>query len=83
MILGWRQGWATETEASWAVVSDSDRVVGRVALKHLDRQEAGAEVAYWIAPDLESPVAERTRFCSQRIVLLAARMCCGLAVCGS
>lgn len=51
LAMGWRQGWATETEASWAVVSESDRIVGRVALKHLDLHEAVAELAYWIAPE--------------------------------
>jgi len=49
LIGGWRQGWAKETEASWAVVDAADTLLGRVALKSLDLHEGTADVAYWTA----------------------------------
>lgn len=47
LITGWRQGWAEETEASWAVVDAADALLGRIALKSLDLHEGIADVAYW------------------------------------
>ena len=49
LTTGWREGWAKETGASWAVVDASDTLLGRVALKSLDLHEGTADVAYWTA----------------------------------
>jgi RimJ/RimL family protein N-acetyltransferase len=50
-IEAWRAGWATETEASWAVVADSGELLGRAALKHLTFTDGSADVAYWTVPE--------------------------------
>jgi [ribosomal protein S5]-alanine N-acetyltransferase len=50
-ITGWRDGWAAETAAQWAVVeADSDALLGRAALKHLKFSDGTADVAYWTVP---------------------------------
>jgi ribosomal-protein-alanine N-acetyltransferase len=47
----WRDGWAAETSAQWAVVeAGSDALLGRAALKHLDFSDGTADVAYWTVP---------------------------------
>ncbi len=49
-ISGWRDAWAAETAARWALVSaDGDDVLGQVALRWIDLQMAEAECSYWIA----------------------------------
>jgi ribosomal-protein-alanine N-acetyltransferase len=50
-LVAWRGGWATETEASWAIVdASSDELLGRAALKHLTFTDGSADVAYWTVP---------------------------------
>jgi ribosomal-protein-alanine N-acetyltransferase len=50
-IAGWQGGWAAETGAHWAVVeADSDVLLGRAALKHLEFADGTADVAYWTVP---------------------------------
>jgi [ribosomal protein S5]-alanine N-acetyltransferase len=50
-IAGWRDGWAAETGAHWAVVeAESDILLGRAALKHLKFADGTADVAYWTVP---------------------------------
>ena len=53
--LDWVRGrawkrWADETGAEWAVVDDSDVMVGRVGLPALHLTEGVAEVGYWVLP---------------------------------
>ncbi len=50
LIRGWRDGWALETEASWAVGDGGQTLLGRMAIKHLDLDDGAGEVAYWTAP---------------------------------
>ena len=50
LIRGWRAGWALETEASWAVADATQRLLARMAIKHLDLDDGVGEVAYWTAP---------------------------------
>ncbi|MEU3284765.1 GNAT family N-acetyltransferase [Streptomyces longwoodensis] len=51
-IEEWRASWAAERTAQWAVADeDTDRVLGRVALRTIELGEGSAEVAYWTAPD--------------------------------
>jgi [ribosomal protein S5]-alanine N-acetyltransferase len=50
-IAGWQGGWATETDAIWAVVdAESDMLLGRAGLKHLKFSDGTADVAYWTVP---------------------------------
>src|ERR1700722_4960528 len=50
-IAGWLGDWARETGAHWAVVeAETDVLLGRVALKHLQFADGTAEVAYWTVP---------------------------------
>jgi RimJ/RimL family protein N-acetyltransferase len=50
-IAGWQGGWAAETGAQWAVVeADSDILLGRAGLKHLNFSDGTADVAYWTVP---------------------------------
>jgi [ribosomal protein S5]-alanine N-acetyltransferase len=57
-IAGWRDGWATETGAYWAVAdAESGVLLGRAALKHLKFSDGTADVAYWTVP------AARGRHC--------------------
>ncbi|MFI7018028.1 GNAT family N-acetyltransferase [Streptomyces sp. NPDC050164] len=50
-IRDWHQAWEEEREAQWAVVdADSDRLLGRVALREIRLDDGVAEVAYWTAP---------------------------------
>jgi RimJ/RimL family protein N-acetyltransferase len=50
-IAGWQGGWAAETGAHWAVVeAESDILLGRAALKHLNFSDGTADVAYWTVP---------------------------------
>jgi ribosomal-protein-alanine N-acetyltransferase len=47
LIERYAQGWRTETSATWALVTTSDEVLGRVALRTIDLRWGEAEVAYW------------------------------------
>ncbi|MFF4660414.1 GNAT family N-acetyltransferase [Streptomyces sp. NPDC001381] len=50
-IEEWQKAWETERSAQWAVAeADTDRVLGRVALREILLSEGTAEVAYWTAP---------------------------------
>ena len=50
-IAGWQGDWAGETGAHWAVVeAETDVLLGRVALKHLQFADGTADVAYWTVP---------------------------------
>ena len=42
-------GWSKEAFANWAVVDDSDRLIGRAGL-HLSLADGWAEIAYWVLP---------------------------------
>ncbi|MEW2285867.1 GNAT family N-acetyltransferase [Streptomyces sp. NPDC047841] len=47
-IAQWRQGWAEEREAQWAVVDEgTDELLGRVALRRIVLSDGVAEIAYW------------------------------------
>jgi RimJ/RimL family protein N-acetyltransferase len=52
-IESWTATWAAETDASWAVVSRSDRSVllGRVALRRISLAEGSGEITYWVLSD--------------------------------
>jgi RimJ/RimL family protein N-acetyltransferase len=61
----WRSYWSEETEAHWALVSSSDELLGRVALKGLNLESGKAGLAYWIV------AAARGRgLCTQAVVSL-------------
>ncbi|MFG2131220.1 GNAT family N-acetyltransferase [Streptomyces sp. NPDC048751] len=50
-IEGWRKVWDTERDAQWAVTdAESDRLLGRVALREIVLADGVAEVAYWTTP---------------------------------
>ncbi|MFF9810285.1 GNAT family N-acetyltransferase [Streptomyces coeruleorubidus] len=50
-IRDWHQGWEEGREAQWAVAdADSDRLLGRVALREVRLDDGVAEVAYWTVP---------------------------------
>jgi ribosomal-protein-alanine N-acetyltransferase len=51
-IASWTVTWGAETDASWAVVSPSDRSVllGRVALRRISLAEGCGEITYWVLP---------------------------------
>ncbi|WP_324788729.1 GNAT family N-acetyltransferase [Streptomyces sp. H51] len=49
-IEEWLTGWREERDAQWAVAdADTDRLLGRVALRELRPADGTAEVAYWTA----------------------------------
>ena len=51
LITSWLEGWTTENECHWALVTEStEALLGRVALKRVDRLDGSAEFAYWIVP---------------------------------
>lgn len=45
-----RNDWRDGHHVSWAVADASDRLIGSVSLHKIDRDQADAEVGYWIAP---------------------------------
>jgi [ribosomal protein S5]-alanine N-acetyltransferase len=50
-IAGWRDGWAAETDAIWAVVeAETGILLGRAGLKHLQFSHGTADVTYWTVP---------------------------------
>ncbi len=44
------ESWADQTSAGWAVVDESDVLLGRCAL-HLAARRGTGEIAYWVLPD--------------------------------
>jgi RimJ/RimL family protein N-acetyltransferase len=51
LIAGWREGWAEESGAAWAVAdAEDDDVLGRIALREMSLYEGRAEIAYWTVP---------------------------------
>lgn len=49
-IEEWQKEWTGERTAQWAVVqADTDRLLGRVALREIRLADGTAEVAYWTA----------------------------------
>ncbi|MCL2584778.1 MAG: GNAT family N-acetyltransferase [Streptosporangiales bacterium] len=52
MVTRWRDGWPSESSASWAVCSGSadGEVVGRMSLRDMNLRWGWAEVAYWTMP---------------------------------
>ncbi|SDL38427.1 GNAT family N-acetyltransferase [Nonomuraea jiangxiensis] len=48
LIDGYAEGWRTESSANWAVVTAAGEVLGRVALRAIDREMGQGEVAYWM-----------------------------------
>ena len=66
-IAGWKAEWLSESGAHWAVVeSGSDLVLGRVALKNIDKYDGTADLAYWMAA-----FARGREICPRSIVALA------------
>ncbi|MEV0321260.1 GNAT family N-acetyltransferase [Streptomyces sp. NPDC050658] len=50
-IDGWREAWAEERDAYWAIADTAtDAVVGRIALRLIVLADGQAEVAYWTMP---------------------------------
>lgn len=53
-VLQWfddyRQAWAQETGASWAVTRGGGEVLGRVALGDMNLDDGVAACAYWVLP---------------------------------
>lgn len=51
LMTGWRDGWSQETGASWAVVTNQNVAIGRVALGSMNLHEGVAGVGYWTVPE--------------------------------
>lgn len=50
-IESWGRRWRAETDASWAVVGETDGdLLGRVALRRIDLHNGEAECSYWVLP---------------------------------
>jgi RimJ/RimL family protein N-acetyltransferase len=53
-VLEWfeqyRQAWAQETGASWAVTRGGDEVLGRIAMGSVNLNDGVAGCAYWVLP---------------------------------
>ena len=65
-ILSWRDHWVAESAADWAV-TDSDRVVGHVGFRRIDRAAGCAGISYWTLP------AARGRGVAVRAAVTASR----------
>lgn len=48
LIEGYARGWRAESSATWAAVTATGEVLGRVALRSIDLVWGEAEVAYWM-----------------------------------
>jgi [ribosomal protein S5]-alanine N-acetyltransferase len=48
LITGYGRDWAVETRANWAVVSDTDDLLGRVSLNPMHLEDGEAEIGYWV-----------------------------------
>ncbi len=46
----YRQAWAQETGASWAVIRGGGEVLGRIAVGSLNLDDGDAGCAYWVLP---------------------------------
>lgn len=46
----YRQAWAQETGASWAVTRGGDTVLGRIAMSGLSLDDGVAACSYWVLP---------------------------------
>jgi RimJ/RimL family protein N-acetyltransferase len=46
----YRQAWAQETGASWAVTRDGGEVLGRIAMGSMDLDDGVAGCGYWVLP---------------------------------
>lgn len=46
----YRQAWAQETGASWAVTCGGGEVLGRIAMSSMDLDDGIAGCAYWVLP---------------------------------
>jgi RimJ/RimL family protein N-acetyltransferase len=49
-ITQWEPRWRSETDAGWAITED-DRVVGQIGLRHIDLAEGLAKISYWVLPE--------------------------------
>ena len=49
-VAGWSRRWATESDASWAIVRGDGRVVGQAGLRTIVLFAAQAQVSYWVLP---------------------------------
>ncbi|MFD9498993.1 GNAT family N-acetyltransferase [Streptomyces sp. NPDC060035] len=49
-FAGYRQDWAQEKAANWAVTRDGGEVLGRIALRGMNLDDGVAECAYWVLP---------------------------------
>ncbi len=50
-VASWRQRWRAETDVSWALVSETDQVVGQVGLRTVFLEAAHAQMSYWLLPE--------------------------------
>jgi ribosomal-protein-alanine N-acetyltransferase len=67
LISDWRGGWSKETGLHWAVVdSESDELLGRIALKPLDLLDGRAALAYWTMP-----TARGRGVCTRSVITLS------------
>jgi RimJ/RimL family protein N-acetyltransferase len=48
--LQWRDRWAAERDASWAVTGADGRVVGQAGLRTIALWAAEAQISYWVLP---------------------------------
>lgn len=65
-IESWQVRWRAESGAGWAIV-DEAAVVGQVSLRRIIREEATAEVSYWVLPS-----ARGRRIASRALVAVTA-----------
>jgi ribosomal-protein-alanine N-acetyltransferase len=50
-IARWQQRWQAETDGCWAVTDgDTDKVLGRVALREISLAGGRAQCTYWVVP---------------------------------
>lgn len=47
----WHEAWIARSDCTWAIVDRrSDELLGRIALKAIDKQDGVADLAYWMVP---------------------------------
>ena len=68
-VAQWARRWADEEAASWAIVDESDQVLGQIGLRGIDLGEAAAGLSYWVLP------SARGRGVAVRAVDVLARWC--------
>jgi ribosomal-protein-alanine N-acetyltransferase len=49
-VASWRDRWAAETAASWAISDAGDCLLGRTGFRSVDLSDGSAEAAYWTVP---------------------------------